>query len=67
MRPREPFTRASVLRHAAAELGDPVRLRARQSAVTVRLSPAHEGEEHLIDDGGDGVLVPAPEQELVAE
>jgi hypothetical protein len=35
--------------------------------VTSRCSPADEGEEHLVDDGGDGVLVTGPEQELVAE
>jgi MFS family permease len=35
--------------------------------VTSRRSPADEGEEDLVDDGGDGVLVTGPEQELVAE
>src|SRR5277367_1920286 len=35
--------------------------------VTPRGSPADEGEEHLVDDGGDGALVTGPEQELVAE
>jgi hypothetical protein len=30
-------------------------------------SPADEGEEHLVDDLGDGVLVAGAEQEGVAE